>query len=99
MRRLLVGSFAAAVTLVLLGFFTGSARAVVPHCYEPYALCAEPLDSIGYHGEYTGHDEPSLLFYSNSSGAGNSNLYRLRIPTDPHLQPVQNGHGSTWNFQ
>src|SRR2546430_4077267 len=27
--------------------------------------------SIGYNGSYTGHDEPSLLFYSNVPGSGN----------------------------
>ena len=34
-------------------------------------LCAEVFDSIGYKGGYTGHDEPSLLFYSNVPGSGN----------------------------
>jgi hypothetical protein len=27
-------------------------------------LCTEVYESIGYHGAYTGHDEPSVLFYS-----------------------------------
>ena len=92
MRRLLAGSFAAVVTLVLVGLFAGSAQAVKPRCYEPYALCAEPLDSIGYHGEYTGHDEPSLLFYSNSNGAGNSNHYTLTLPTDPKVMQIGRAH-------
>jgi hypothetical protein len=99
MKRLLAGSFAAVATLVLVGLFAGSAQAVKPRCYEPYALCAEPLDSIGYHGEYTGHDEPSLLFYSNRSGSGNSNHYTLTLPTDPKVMPNQAGTAGTWNFQ
>ena len=99
MRRLLGGSFAAAVALLLLGLFTGSARAVSLDCSEPYALCAEPADSIGYGGEYTGHDEPSLLFYSNTAGSGNSSLYNVQLPTDPKVLPNQAGTAGTWNFQ
>jgi hypothetical protein len=57
------------------------------------------VNSIGYNGAYTGHDEPSLLFYSNTAGAGNSNLYHLQIPSDPKVLPNQAGTGGTWNFQ
>src|SRR5213592_1123889 len=98
MKRFLSGSL---VTFAILAFglFAGSAGATSLDCDEPGSLCTEPLDAIGYGGAYTGHDEPSLLFYSDVPGAGNSNLYRLRLPTDPHLQPVQDGSGSTWNFQ
>ena len=99
MRRLLGGSLAAAAALLLLGLFTGSARAASLNCSEPYALCAEPADSIGYGGEYTGHDEPSLLFYSGSAGAGNSNLYNVTLPSDPNVLPNQAGTAGTWNFQ
>jgi hypothetical protein len=99
MRRLLGGALAAAAALVLSGLFVGSARAVLPQCSEPYALCAESNDSIGYGGEYTGHDEPSLLFYSNTPGAGNSNLYHLTVPSDPKVMPNQSGTAGTWNFQ
>jgi hypothetical protein len=99
MRRLLGGSLAAVATLLLIGLFTGSARATSLDCSEPYAICAEPADSIGYGGEYTGHDEPSLLFYSNTPGAGNSSLYNLQLPSDPKVLPNQAGTAGTWNFQ
>jgi hypothetical protein len=99
MRRLLGGSLAAVAALVLTGFFAGSAKAVIPHCSEPYALCAESVDSIGYGGEYTGHDEPSLLWYSNVPGSGNSNLYHVTVPSDPKVLPNQSGTAGTWNFQ
>jgi hypothetical protein len=99
MRRLLGGALAAAAALVLTGLFAGSAQAVLPQCSEPYALCAESNDSIGYGGEYTGHDEPSLLFYSDTPGAGNSSLYHLRVPSDPKVLPNQAGTAGTWNFQ
>ena len=61
-------------------------------------LCAEVFDSIGYHGAYTGHDEPSLLFYSDVRGSGYSNVYHLRLPKDPPTLPKQNGKGGVFNF-
>jgi hypothetical protein len=39
-------------------------------CDEGDPLCAETADAIGYEGRYTGHDEPSLLFYSDQPGSG-----------------------------
>ncbi len=104
MRRLLGGSLAAVVALLLIGLFTGSARAAPRaasfNCSEPYAaLCAETADSIGYGDEYTGHDEPSLLFYSDTPGSGNSSLYHVQLPTDPKVLPNQAGSAGTWNFQ
>ena len=98
MKRLLGGSFILAAALAL-GVLTGSARAAVPDCDEPTALCTEPVDSIGYEGGYTGHDEPSLLFYSDTPGSGNSSLYHVQLPTDPTLLPNQAGTAGTWNFQ
>ena len=62
-------------------------------------LCTEVYDSIGYGGAYTGHDEPSLLFYSNVPGSGNTGIYRLRLPKDPQTLPKQDGTGGTFNFQ
>jgi len=90
---------AAVAAVLLIGLFTGSARAASLDCSEPYAICAEPADSIGYGGEYTGHDEPSLLFYSNTPGSGNSSLYNLQLPSDPKVLPNQAGTAGTWNFQ
>ena len=99
MKRLLVGSFVA-LAVVVFASLIGSARAGGLNCSESEAvLCAETNDSIGYAGEYTGHDEPSLLFYSNSPGSGNSNLYKLQLPTDPKVLPNQSGTAGTFNFQ
>jgi len=101
MRRFL-SLFIAAVALLGTAALTGSAaeqHESLFNCSEGRATCAEPADSIGEYGEYTGHDEPSLLFYSGTGGAGNSNLYHLQIPTDPVQMPKQNGAGTTWNFQ
>ena len=62
-------------------------------------LCAEVYEPIGYGGSYTGHDEPSLLFYSDVRGSGFTSTYRLRLPMDPPTPPNQNGTGGTLNFQ
>jgi len=68
-------------------------------CSEGSPLCAETNDSLGYRSEYTGHDEPSALFYSNTPGSGNRSDYQLVIPTDPPILPKQDGSGGTFNFQ
>jgi hypothetical protein len=60
-------------------------------------LCIDKLDNPPW--KYVGHDEPSLLFYSNEAGAGYTNIYRLKLPKDPPLLPQENGRGGTWNFQ
>jgi hypothetical protein len=80
--------------------FVPAALATPPSdCDQSGALCAEVSDSIAYGGGYVGHDEPSLLFYSNRAGSGNSNVYKLTLPTDPKVMPNQGGTGGTWNFQ
>jgi len=68
-------------------------------CGEGSPLCAEATDALGYNGGYTGHDEPSLLFYSNTPGSGSESNYRLVLPTDPPNMPTQDGTGGTFNFQ
>ncbi len=68
-------------------------------CGEGSPLCAEANDALGYNGGYTGHDEPSLLFYSGTPGSGNDTNYRLVVPTDPPILPQQDGTGGTFNFQ
>ena len=90
MKKGLVGGLA--VTAVLLvGLFAGAARATEGgnfDCSEAWSLCAEPESSIGYDGAYTGHDEPSLLFYSNRAGAGNSNLYQFTLPGESRVMTI-----------
>jgi hypothetical protein len=68
-------------------------------CDEGDPLCAETAEAIGYEGRYTGHDEPSTLFYSDKPGSGNNTHYRLVIPKDPPVLPKQDGSGGTFNFQ
>jgi hypothetical protein len=72
-------------------------------CDDNAPLCTERSDLNGgvknYEGRYVGHDEPSVLFYSNVPGSGNSSVYRLRLPKDPPRLPTQDGSGGTFNFQ
>jgi hypothetical protein len=53
-------------------------------CWYSQALCTElanPGDLWGHW--YVGHDEPSLLFYSQTPGSGNNVQYQLQIPSEP----------------
>src|SRR5258708_6479860 len=63
-----------------------------PFC-EQKQICADAND-FG-NGNYVGHDEPSLLFYSNTPGAGNSYVSRLTLPNDPPTLPNQSGTGGS----
>jgi len=70
-----------------------------PLCTVRPQLCTETAEPWNSAGQYTGHDEPSLLFYSHQPGSGNSAISLLKLPTDPAAPPSQDGTGSTWNFQ
>jgi hypothetical protein len=63
-----------------------------PHidCSQARFLCTEVADSDQVFGEghYVGHDEPSLLFYSNVPGSGNRMRYTGVIPKDPPPTPI-----------
>lgn len=53
----------------------------------------------GWGGAYVGHDEPSVLFYSNHPGSGNNDTYTMRLPAEPRTPPKQDGTGGTANFE
>src|SRR5258708_1533521 len=104
MKRVLI---AVASALALAAFFlpaassaqaggTGVRYSEHPTCAEDAVACTELAQPVA---GYTGHDEPSLLFYSNHGGSGNSDLSRMPLPTDPPTRPVQDGTGGTFNFQ
>jgi hypothetical protein len=112
-RRLTVtGVVAIAIAVIVSAFAVGDVGAAGtaapnypdssdPLCVQHPQLCTEQLDPWTYEGESynAGHDEPAVLFYSNKAGSGNTNKYRLTLPTDPKAPPSQAGGGSTWNFQ
>jgi hypothetical protein len=99
---------AATVTGMSLAAVVGSASATAPappsrhltiRC-EYSTLCPDIADSRRVYGkdEYVGHDEPSLLFYSNRAGSGNRMQYELSLPRDPTpAHPTQPGKG--YNFE
>jgi len=98
---LIVVAVAVAVSLFAGGAAKTQAASNLPLCVQRPALCVEQNNPWTWHG-YTyksGHDEPSTLFYSSIPGSGNSNEYRLTLPSDPPTPPAQDGSGSTWNFQ
>jgi hypothetical protein len=68
-------------------------------CDSHPQLCTEKQNNVDYAGNYVGHDEPSLLFYSNKKGSGNTNLYFITLPKDPPTFPNQAGTAGTANFQ
>src|SRR5438045_7177307 len=68
-------------------------------CAQNKSLCTEVYASDTVFGNYVGHDEPAVLFYSNTPGSGNSNAWHLRLPHESTVMPTQNGSGGTWNFQ
>jgi hypothetical protein len=89
--------------LLLLGSSFAQASPPHPELFQcsnvSGILCAEARENPGGSWTYVGHDEPALLFYSNEPGSGYNQVYRLRLPKDPPLQPKQDGTGGTWNFQ
>src|SRR3954447_4457896 len=90
-HRVLVMAASAAVvaSMVWSGTASGnqqaSPQAPVRHLNiscEYNKLCPDLVDSKQVYGpeEYVGHDEPSLLFYSNTPGAGNRMRYHVTLP-------------------
>ena len=53
-------------------------------CVKGNLLCTEVQDYYHAFGHvYVGHDEPSVLYYSNVPGAGNQNQWQVTLPKDP----------------
>jgi hypothetical protein len=59
-------------------------------------MCTEVQDYYHAFDTYVGHDEPSVLYYSNVAGAGNHDQWQLTLPKDP---PPSVKPGRSWNFQ
>ena len=53
------------------------------NCAASSAMCTEVVNSDDVFGHYVGHDEPSVLFESNTPGSGNHMRYNITLPTDP----------------
>jgi hypothetical protein len=61
------------------------------------ARCPEIIESDDVFGHYVGHDEPALLFYSDTPGSGNNSLYQFNLPVDPLPNPVPGA--ASYSFQ
>lgn len=99
--RLTLSAMAGLVLSLAPGQAAHAAPPAQGNCAGGRLLCTEVLDSELAFGEdhYVGHDEPSVLFYSDVPGSGNNQHYLLRLPKDPPTLPNQAGTGGTFNFQ
>src|SRR4051812_33002189 len=77
----------------------GHPAEVEAFCETHVGVCPDNRTRQDYEGNYVGHDEPALLFYSRTAGSGNSNTWDLRLPREAPVLPRQDGTGGTWNFQ
>jgi hypothetical protein len=93
-------AIASGLTFAYMGRSTSSVKAspAGPFCAARPALCTETAEPWSSDGVYTGHDEPSMLFYSTVPGSGNNSTYQLTLPADPPTAPAQDGSGGTWSF-
>ena len=53
-------------------------RVCAPFAMTTRPLCTETNETFNYEGQYTGHDEPSVLFYSNTHGR-NPVLFNVEV--------------------
>ena len=66
-------------------------------CANGPLMCVELQDNYAVYGsKYVGHDEPSVLYYSNIPGAGNRDQWTVTLPKEPPSSVVP---GRSWNFQ
>jgi len=70
------------------------------NCAQNAPTCTEVWDSekVFGHDVYVGHDEPSLLFYSNTPGSGNNVQYQIVLPKDPSASNPT-AIGKAYNFE
>jgi hypothetical protein len=107
-RLLAAGGLAAIIVLPLVGWnaFAAPAAPAQQHIHidcEYSRVCPDLANPETVYGnEYVGHDEPSLLFYSNVPGSGNRMQYNMTVPSDPSPKnPLQRSYhfelnGAMW---
>jgi hypothetical protein len=94
----LASAVAPAVTTVHAAHAAAASQHMSLNC-EYSSVCAEVADPTSVFGdEYVGHDEPSLLFYSNKPGSGNRMQYSLSLPRDPSADHP-NTPGKSYQFE
>jgi hypothetical protein len=103
-KRLAAGGALAAISILPLGPWNAFAAPAPPassqrtHIDCEYSrLCPDLANPETVYGsEYVGHDEPSLLFYSNTPGSGNQMQYNMTVPSDP---PASNPMSRSYHFE
>src|SRR5207245_10836958 len=95
-------SLAVAASLVIALFPAARSVSADAHahieCGYSRNLCAE-VEDIDLFSSYVGHDEPSLLFYSDHPGSGNRMQYVLTLPTDPEAPTRVPTDAQSFNFE
>jgi hypothetical protein len=87
----------AAKTVVKAATVKAAASYAKPKCGSAVQLmCSEVSDYAHTFYKYVGHDEPSVLYYSNVPGSGNRMRYRFTLPREPSPKVV---NGRSWTFQ
>jgi len=101
-RRLIAAGVAAVFMgsiLVAGGGLPAQAASSSKHIHitcEYSRVCPDVNDQSNVFDEYTGHDEPSLLFYSDAPGSGNQFQSIVTIPRDP---PPSHPLSRSYNFE
>jgi hypothetical protein len=71
------------LTAVAVALALPAASGAEPLCEIYAGTCPDSVAYTGYGGEYIGHDEPAILFYSNQPGVGQ--LQHLAAPTPARI--------------
>jgi len=102
-RRLALAAIAAVCALPVAGGYpvaAGPPAASSQHINitcEYSRVCPDLANNYAVYGsEYVGHDEPSVLFYSNQPGSGNQMRYSVTLPSDP---PPSNPLTRSYHFE
>ena len=102
-RRLAVAAMAAIFAIPVVGGYPAAASPPtapgqhISITCEYSRVCPDLANNYAVYGsEYVGHDEPSVLFYSNQPGSGNRMRYNLTLPSDP---PPSNPLTRSYHFE
>ena len=85
---LFTGALTATMVLAVAGAPPALGKSGAPafrtSCWYSSMLCTEIANPQDFWGNwYVGHDEPSVLFYSDRPGSGNQMTYQVTIPKEP----------------
>jgi len=85
------------MAFLLLGTVSFAQKQACASCVMTITLCTETSEPLNYENQYTGHDEPSVLFYSTLPARKFQPLLS-EASQDPPRQPKQDGTGAPSTF-